>query len=309
MIKARATLLQQIREFMAEHQIIEVETPYLSQASNSDPNIRNFQTVYQSPTEPSATKLYLHTSPEYPMKRLLVSGMNSIYQIARVFRDAEQSKVHNPEFTMLEWYRCGFDHLELMDELDSLLEKLGLSKASRSSYCDSFLRFSGINPHLSSDEELKEYASLHGLVMKDTDRASVLDFIFSHKVTPQLGHDKPYYIYDYPVEQSALAKIRPVEQEKYFVAERFELFIAGMEIANGYNEMNDATELRRRFEKELDFCQLHSLQFGPMDENLLHIINDLPNCAGVAVGIDRLLMTIHNKQDINQVLCFPIHQA
>lgn len=293
-----------IRSFMAERAVLEVETPYLSQASNPDPHIINLQ--LRARFEPQST-WYLHSSPEFPMKRLLSSGSGSIYQIARVFRDDEQGVLHNPEFTMLEWYRIDFDHHDLMDELDELLNVLGFEYAERIRYRDIFLEQVDIDPFLCDDQTLFQCAETHGLVSSVYDRPGSLDFLFSHLVTPKLGLEQPCFIYDYPCEQSALARQR-IEND-FTVAERFELFIQGMEIANGYHELNDAEELRARFAADNEYCREHGLPHGPVDENLIDTTDDLPDCAGVAVGLDRLMMTILNIQDIDQVLCFPVTHA
>ncbi len=306
-LKARADLLITIRQFMADREILEVETPYLSHASNSDPNLVNLATEYSPPNQLQAQTLYLHSSPEYPMKRLLASASSCIYQIARVFRDEEQGAQHNPEFTMLEWYRLGFDHHQLMDELEQLLLSLKLPEAERISYEDAFIRFTELNPHTSSDTVLQAYAKKEGFVSEKCDRAMLLDFIFSNKVSPGLGFDSPCYIFDYPVSQAALAKIK--EENGIMIAERFELFISGMEIANGYNELTDADELRQRFEREQLLTGKKSISSGPIDEHLLASMRYLPECAGVALGIDRLLMILLGKKDIKDVINFCVDKA
>lgn len=303
-IKARAGLLSNLRNFMSQKGVLEVETPYLSKASNPDPNIINLQ--LNSRSEPKQA-LYLHSSPEFPMKRLLASGVGSIYQICRVFRDEEIGKNHNTEFTMLEYYQIGFDYHQLMDELNSLLRTLGFQAANKVSYRQAFIKYMNIDPFITKTEILRTRSTLLGLMDELGSRSRYLDFLFSQKIAPNLGIEQPCFIYDYPCEQAALAKVR--YDGKIAVAERFELFIHGLEIANGYHELNDTEELRKRFENDIQHCKENNLPFGSLDENLLNTTKELPDCSGVAIGIDRLLMTMLGLEDINQVLCFPSNQA
>lgn len=306
-LKARADLLAMIRQFMAERDILEVETPYLSHAYNTDPNINNLVTKFNAPNQQQPETLSLHSSPEFPMKRLLASGSGSIYQIARVFRDGEQGQLHNPEFTMLEWYRTDFDHHQLMDEIDQLLLLLNLSKAERFSYEEVFLKYTGLNPHTDSDEQIKDFTKAEGLIADNYVRTTALDFIFSYKVVPQLGKESPCFVFDYPASQAALARIK--QRNEIELAERFELFISGMEIANGYNELTDANELRQRFETEQQSNMNDSYSDFPIDENLLSVMELLPDCAGVAIGIDRLLMALMGEKEIKNVISFCVNKA
>lgn len=299
-LEKRALLLQQIREFMAARSILEVETPILDSFGNPDPNIDALTTVQHG--------YYLHTSPEFAMKRLLVSGSGAIYQIAKVFRDGEWGKLHQPEFTMLEWYRPGFDHHDLMDEMDELLQHLKIAKPERISYEEIFTRVCGFNPHLVSVAELQNHASSVGLQSVTEERSQLLDFIFSHRVSPKLGIKTPLFIYDFPGCQAALARIR-VDDEST-VAERFELFINGIEISNGYNELNDKYEQESRFMQENKIRQARGLPTVSIDTRLLSAMTEgMPACAGVAMGLDRLLMVMTGSEVIQDVIAFPKTRA
>ncbi len=303
-ITARAELLKTLRDFMSKKGVLEIETPYLSSASNTDPNIINLELATRSHPE---HKWFLHSSPEFPMKRLLASGIGSIYQICRVFRDEEIGRLHNSEFTMLEYYRVGFDHHELMNELNELFVQLGFKAAERKSYQAAFIEYGEIDPFQAKTSELMLKAKSLGFHNTGSNRNTYLDFLFSQLVISKLGIEQPCFIYDYPSEQAALSKVR--YDGDYKVSERFEVFINGLEIANAYHELNDASELKQRFENDIEYCKKNNLPYGPMDKHLLNTTNDLPGCAGVAIGIDRLLMTILKLEDINQVLCFSSTQA
>jgi lysyl-tRNA synthetase class 2 len=294
MLEARARLLAAIRAFMAERDILEVETPALSPYGNPDPHLENL----------TAGDYYLQTSPEFAMKRLLAAGSGSIYQICRVFRGGESGRRHQPEFTLLEWYRTGFDHHDLMDEVNALLLTLGLAGAERLPYAEVFQAGAGLDPHRAADAELADKALDLGLAGSGWDRAALLDFLFSHEVMPELGRECPCLVYDFPACQAALARIRPGEVP---VAERFELFIKGMEIANGYNELTDVSEQESRFREENRRRRDRGQPAIAADARLLAALAaGLPACAGVALGLDRLLMTLTGADDIHAVLAFPI---
>jgi lysyl-tRNA synthetase class 2 len=307
MLKARAHLLEKIREFMSAQGVLEVETPVLVNAAVSEPNIDSFETTFQHPGEPDKQNLYLHTSPEYAMKRLLASGSGPIYQICHVFRNDEAGKLHNPEFTMLEWYRPGYDHHQLMDELDKLLISLSFKPAIKTTYADVFKEKAGINPHIAELKELQRVAAVNGLTSNINDKATLLDFIFSHCVSDHLGHESPIMIYDYPACQAALARITDTKPQ---VAERFELFINGMEIANGFHELCDADEQKKRFiQDNLKRKQSGKCEIG-MDQRFLDALeHGLPPSTGVAVGVDRLLMAMYDCKNIHDVIAFPIDRA
>jgi elongation factor P--(R)-beta-lysine ligase len=306
-LKSRARLLQQIRSFMADRNILEVETPVLCQSTVTDPHIQSFKTDLLNPSGSDIKELFLHTSPEYAMKRLLAAGSGPIYQITKVFRNGEAGRLHNPEFTMLEWYQPGYDHHQLMEELDILFQYLQFRPVCLKTYARVFLRSTCIDPHQCKLADLSTYARKNGLKSEVSERTVLLDYIFSHCVVPTLGVERPELIYDYPACQAALAKISDTGPP---VAERFELFINGMEIANGFHELMDADEQRQRFEQDNAHRQGAGRQYHLLDEKFLAALaSGLPDCAGVAVGIDRLLMAIQNCDQINQVIAFPIDRA
>jgi lysyl-tRNA synthetase class 2 len=302
-IRQRADLLNSIRDFMRQRSILEVETPVLSHAAATDPHIHSLSTVYQSQDKPHHETLYLHTSPEFCMKRLLAAGSGPIYQITRVFRDQESGNRHQPEFTMLEWYRPGFDYTELMAEIDDLLQVLGLEGSQQQSYRDAFWQETHLDPHTTGIDELRTLAVQSGWETSSDDRAELLDYVFSMKVVPQLGMESPLFIYDYPECQVALATIKECEPP---VAERFELFISGMEIANGFNELCNAGEQHSRFEQDLNLRAQTGKSAVPVDERFITALDHgMPACAGVAVGLDRLLMVLTGSAKIEDVLTFP----
>jgi len=307
MLLARARLLEKLRKFMNKHGILEVETPILVDAAVSDPHIESFETALQYPGGRHIRKHFLHTSPEYAMKRLLASGSGPIYQICRVFRDNEIGKYHNPEFTMLEWYRPEYDHHQLMDELDELLQVLNFKPAQKKTYAEVFKEKTDLDPHTTALVELQKTATDYGYTAQGDERSVLLDFIFSHCVCDHIGHECPHMIYDFPVVQSALARIRHSDPP---VAERFELFIHGLEIANGSHELCDAGEQKKRFVQD----NLQREKSGKpevfIDEKFIEALKyGLPPCAGVAVGVDRLLMAMHHCTDIREVIAFPVDRA
>jgi len=307
LIKLRADTYTRIRQFMAERDVLEVETPVLSHVTVTDTQLDSFNCEYSSPQTTLDKTLYLQTSPEYAMKRLLASGTGAIYQISKVFRNKEQGKYHNPEFTMLEWYQPGYDHHQLMAELESFLGLFAMSDCEKTSYADIFTSQTGLDPHTCNTNELVSLAEEYGLSSSSEERSVLLDFIFSHKIVSTLGNTNPLFIYDYPACQSALAKLSDKLPK---VAERFELFIKGMEIANGFHELTDADEQLGRLKKDLALRKKTKRPALPIDQLFTDALKQgLPDCAGVAVGIDRLLMAITGVKDIREVLTFPIENA
>ena len=305
--RRRARLLYHIRQFMESRNILEVDTPALSHAGNTDPNLHSMQMQIQFSAAVSPDTVYLYTSPEFAMKRLLAADSGSIYQISRVFRNQEQGRLHQPEFTMLEWYRVGFDHHALMDELSELLEMMGLAPTRRICYAEHFSCHVGIDPHTGSTEELWIKARSHGFDSDGPNRPVLLDFLFNRLVMPHLGLLAPEFIYDFPVSQAALSRIR---HDSPPVAERFELFIAGIEIANGFHELVDASEQRQRFNADNERRRSLGLPAVAIDENLMAALaHGLPNSAGVSVGIERLLMAMLGYDRIDQVVSFTYKQA
>ncbi|MFQ5661248.1 MAG: EF-P lysine aminoacylase EpmA [Gammaproteobacteria bacterium] len=300
MLARRARLLQQVRAFMAERSILEVETPILNRGGNPDPNIANLMVQLSLPA--GEHSFYLHTSPEFAMKRLLAAGSGPIFQIARVFRDGESGNMHEPEFSMLEWYRPGFDHHALMDEIEALLRSLQFAGCERVTYAEVFQHYAGLNPHQAGLAELQEKAGMLGLNLVTESRGMLLDFIFSHSVTVALGQEHPLFVYDYPACQASLARIRSGQPD---LAERFELFISGMEIANGFNELCDSLEQKHRFDMENEVRHQAGLPRVCIDERFLgSLVHGLPPCAGVAVGLDRLLMALSGSKRLQDVIAF-----
>jgi lysyl-tRNA synthetase class 2 len=304
MLARRADLLRHIREFMAQRNILEVETPALSAGAAPDPNILSLTTEVRAAG--ARRRVFLQTSPEFHMKRLLADGAGPIYQITRVFRDGEQGRLHQPEFTMLEWYRPGFDHHRLMDEVEELLGELGLRVAERLDYAEAFRRQAGLDADEADVSCLVRRAAALGFLSEPPDRRALVDFLFSEVVAPKLGRGGATFIYDFPAEQAALARIRPGSPA---VAERFELFLEGVEIANGFHELADAAEQRARFDADNARRRERRLPEMPIDERLLAALPRLPGCAGVAVGVDRLLMVLTGSTDIRDVLAFPFDRS
>lgn len=305
-LRQRAEMLARLRRYFAGQGVLEVETPLLSAAAIPDPHIPSFTTA---PDPQGGASRYLNTSPEFAMKRLLAAGAGPIYQVCKAFRRGEQGRQHNPEFTLLEWYRPGFDHLQLMDEVEALVRQLAegfrpLGPAQRLSYRAAFRQFLDIDPFAADAAQLASCAQAQGLgeVSGLADRDDWLDLLMGHCVQPQLGKDGPTFIYDYPASQAALARIRPGEPP---VAERFELFIDGIELANGFHELQDAGEQRARFEADARRRQLAGLDAVDLDEHLLAALSaGLPACAGVALGLDRLLLVLNRASQLSDVLAF-----
>ncbi len=301
-LRSRAGLLRRIRAFFDARGLLEVETPVLSRAATVDPQIDSFSTQGGR---------WLHTSPEFAMKRLLAAGSGPIWQLARVFRIDESGRHHNPEFTLLEWYRPGWDHHRLIDESDALLQALGATAQAceRLSYCAAFVRYAGVDPLRDSLAVLRAAlpAALAELSLPDDDDSSaardvVLDLLMSHVVGPELGRERPLVLYDFPASQAALARIR---HDHPPVAERFEIFWRGIELANGFHELTDGAEQRRRFEADRARRASENRVVPPYDRHLIEAMeHGLPACAGVAIGIDRLLMLLLDLPTIGEVLAF-----
>ncbi len=306
-------MLADIRRFFADRSVLEVETPLLGHSIGTDPQLAFFTTEYCLP--PRRQTLFLQTSPEFAMKRLLAAGSGSIYQIGKAFRNGESGRFHNPEFTMLEWYRVGFDLFRLMDEIAELIEGLFserlLQPSQRRSYQDVFVSFTGLDPlvfsypdycAVANESDVPEAVDICG-----HDHALWLDFLFSHKVQPHLGENALCMVYGYPACQSSLARISAHNER---VTERVELFIDGVELGNGYYELTDAEEQSKRFDRELALRQQQELPVGVKDHRLIDALAaGLPDCAGMAIGLDRLLMLLSGSAAIDDVLSFPIGRA
>ncbi len=306
-LRARAELLAQVRAFFAGRQVLEVETPLLCRAGVTDPAIEALRVEHGSSI---ASPRYLQTSPEYAMKRLLAAGSGPIFQVSRAFRDGEAGSRHNPEFTLLEWYRPGFDHHRLMAETAELVcSCLGSREQSIRSYRELFRGQLGIDPFTASLEKLEALARQHLDVGGMTgDRDLWLDLLMSHLIEPQLPNPGLMFVYDFPASQAALARI--AEEDGFQVGQRFELYVDGLELANGYCELTDAAEQRARFERDNARRREYGLPEHPLDEALLAALeHGLPACSGVALGLDRLLMLATGATDIREVLAFDWERA
>ena len=311
-LESRAHMLQWVRGFFAERGVLEVETPILAQYGVTDPNI---DCIEASPIPLAGwpqPRGWLQSSPEYHMKRLLAAGAGSIYQVSRVFRDGERGRRHNPEFSMVEWYRPGWDDDQLMDEVAALVQGvLDTPEPERIPYRQLLRQHAGLDPMTVDMAGLREACyPLAGdrHLVDGLDRDSCLDLIMSFQVEPALGHERPVFVTRYPASQASLARTRL--DDGHQVAHRFELYVRGIELCNGYWELTDAGEQRRRFEAD----NVRRRELGkpemPVDERLLAALEaGLPHCAGVALGLDRLLMLKCGVDDISQVLAFPAERS
>lgn len=304
----RAGLNRLIREFFHARGVLEVETPLLSAAANTDPNIRSFALDYAGPNAGASRRRFLRTSPEFPLKRLLAAGVGDCYELGRVFRDGECGGRHNPEFTLLEWYRLGWDHLRLMEEVAELVQAaFGLVGRSllprRLSYRALFREQLGIDPASSSLEQLQAPLQRFRIEPEGLERDDWLDLLLSHLIEPALPADQLLLLHDFPPSQCALARVAGEGIDAH--AQRFEVYIGGVELANGYHELSDAQEQRRRFERDNARRRERGETELPIDEHLLAALDHgLPDCAGVALGVDRLLMRLIDVAAIDAVIAF-----
>lgn len=304
-LRHRAELNRNIREFFYQRRVLEVEVPLLSACGVSDPHIDCLSTLFKQQDH------YLQSSPEYALKRLLADGHGDVYSICKAFRNGEYGRRHNPEFTMLEWYRLGFDEQQLIAELGELLRGLipGL-KISHTSYGQLFEQHFNVDPHSAELDQLQTLLDLHidlgGYRCESV--STGLDLLFSHIIEPELA-DGLVVVDDYPACQAALARLgQDLSGRK--VAKRFEAFLDQMEIANGYFELTDAAEQRQRFSQDQQQRQQLGLPDMAADSRLLEALESgLPSCAGVAVGIDRVLMKMLGASHIADVLSFDIGRA
>lgn len=313
-LEFRAQMLKRVRSFFNERAFTEVETPILSRDVVIDLHLDPLELVMPDDvTQPSiGERMFLQTSPEFHMKRLLLSGIPAIYQISRVFRAAEIGSIHNPEFSMVEWYRVGDDYVagrKLLADFTKVL--FGTATISEISYRDAFQNRLGINPHRANVDSLRDLAHSHAIEIPESwtspSRDDMLDLLMSEIIQPDLGRDHPTILFDYPASQSALAKVREEEDR---VAERFELFFQGIELANGYHELLDADELRRRNKKNNAQRIAAGKQELPVESHLLDAMAiGLPSCAGVALGFDRAVMVAMGAKTIREVIAFPIDRA
>jgi len=311
-IRRRAAMLQQVRGYFSAERVLEVQTPLLSEAAASDPQI---ESIAAGPAH--GARRFLQTSPEYPMKRLLAAGVGDCYQICPVFRDGESGRMHSPEFTMIEWYRVGFDVVQLQQDVDRLLRAAcagirEFAPARHLSYRDAIAGACGIDCRVTDADSIRSVLAAHGVTPADAggwDRDAWLDLLMGALVGPGLGHDAPLFVRDYPAAQAALARLR-VDPDGERVAERFELYLDGVELANGYHELGDALEQRQRFEQDLQLRRARGQRVNPLDRRLLAALeHGLPDCAGVALGFDRLVMVALGLPTLAQALCFPADRA
>ncbi|WAJ69591.1 elongation factor P--(R)-beta-lysine ligase [Catenovulum adriaticum] len=310
-LKQRAQIIQTIRHFFSKQNVLEVETPLLARHGVTDLHLENLTTEFNGPGFHQGVELYLQTSPEYAMKRLLAAGSGCIYQICKAFRNDESGRFHNPEFTMLEWYRLGFDHFKLMDETEALLRQvLNCPPAQRLTYQQVFLKYTSIDPLKTSVGALKTFLEDHNQIdianclHTETD---LLQWIFSDFIEPNIGQKAPCFVYHFPAAQASLAKLSQADQR---VAERFEVYFKGIELANGFHELTDKDEQLKRFEQDNQLRQNNGKPAKPIDQHLLAALESgLPDCAGVALGIDRLIMLALNHTEIKQSLSFDLNRC
>ncbi|MBR9882344.1 MAG: EF-P lysine aminoacylase GenX [Oceanospirillales bacterium] len=308
-LRARARMLALVREFFAQRAVMEVDTQLMSHCAVSDPFIDSIEVAFGAVPGNPEQKLYLQTSPEYAMKRLLAAGSGAIYQLAKVFRNGESGRRHNPEFTMLEWYRPGLSAEQLMDEVEALVADVipGFS-ASRISYRALFQRELGIDPHLTGVDELRRLCRTHiDAPFDDDSRDTWLNILMSHVIEPRL--QEPVFVHGFPASQAALAEV--VQDETGTpVATRFELFVRGIELANGYRELTDAKEQSRRLEQDQQQRAELQLPQRPLEKRLVAALEaGMPACAGVALGFDRLVMLALGAEHIEQVIPFTFERA
>ncbi len=307
-MRLRARLNAAIRTFFAQRQVLEVETPTLSRAGNTDPNIASFALEFSGRTDGVQRTRWLRTSPEYPLKRLLAAGMGDCYELGRVFRDGEAGGRHNPEFTMLEWYRTGWDHRRLVDEVAELV-RIALALVGRDAtlesiaYRDLYRDRLGVDPVIDSDDALRAALGDVRIDPQGLERDDWLDLLMTHRLQPAFDPGTMLAVHDYPASQCALARLR--DDGDGAVAERFELYLGPVELANGYHELTDAAEQAARFDSDAARRGRRGDPLPPRDERLLAALaHGLPACAGVALGVDRLLMAMLGTPRIADVLAF-----
>jgi elongation factor P--(R)-beta-lysine ligase len=302
-LQARARLLQQCRLFFQDRDVLEVETPLAAQHAVTDVHLHSARVHI-----PGLAQRYLHTSPEFAMKRLLAAGSGDIYQICHVFRGHEQGPLHHSEFTLLEWYRLGFGMQQLMDEVALLLQALLGAAALQPrfvTYAQAMQAGVGCDPLIATDAEIAECAQRQGFeaaLVARCDRDQLLDLLMGARVGPALGRDAPCFVHHFPASQAALARLDEVDPR---TALRFEVYLAGVELANGFEELGAEDEQRRRFEADQRLRRELALEVPTLDERLLAALaHGLPACSGVAVGLDRVLMLASGADHIRDVLAF-----
>ncbi len=311
-MRHRAAMLARARAWFAFQRVLEVQTPLLSGAAVSEPQI---ESIAAQPQQGPA--MYLQTSPEFPMKRLLAAGIGDCYQICPVFRDGECGRHHNPEFTMIEWYRVGFGVKSMLDDVDGMLratigEIKRLPPTRDVSYRDAVLDACGVDCRTAGARDIEAVLRDRGvapIAAADQDRDAWLDLLMATVVGPGLGRGGPVFVRDYPASQAALARLRD-DGDGWPVAERFELYLGGIELANGFHELGDALEQRLRFKQDLEKRRQRGQHLAPLDERfLLALEAGLPDCAGVALGFDRLVMAALGLSSISEAMAFPVDRA
>ncbi|MCJ0824947.1 EF-P lysine aminoacylase EpmA [Luteimonas sp. 50] len=312
-IRLRAALHARIRDFFAARGVLEVETPVLSVAGNTEPNIASFSLQFTGRTDGAPRTRWLRTSPEHALKRLLAAGVGDCYELGRVFRDGEAGGRHNPEFTMLEWYRVGWDHQRLLQETAELVQA-ALALAGRDArlesiaYRELYRQRLGLDPFTADEAALRAALGDVAIEPSGLGRDDWLDLLMTHRLQPGFPPHRMLAVYDYPASQCALARVR--RDGDALVAERFELYLGPLELANGYHELTDADEQRARFERDQQRRQHRGAVVPPIDQRLLAAMQaGLPPCAGVALGLDRLLMAMAGSGRIADVLAFDFARA
>jgi lysyl-tRNA synthetase class 2 len=311
-LRGRAAMLERMRAYFASQEVLEVQTALLSAAAASDPQIESIA------MRPAGGGLrFLHTSPEFAMKRLLAAGIGDCYQVCPVFRDGEAGRLHNPEFTMVEWYRLDFGVAELQQDVDRLFrvacgELRSFAPSRTLTWTEAIVGSCGLDPGAAGTAEIRAVLAARGIEPSNAggwDRDDWLDLLMGALVGPGLGHDSPVFIRDYPASQASLARLR-VLPDGSSVAERFELYVDGLELANGFRELGDGLEQRRRFAHDQETRRRRGQVVNPLDERLLAALeHGLPNCAGVALGFDRLVMVVFRLPSLEAAMTFPAARA
>ncbi len=311
----RARLYTVIRAFFAERAVIEVDTPILGQGASTDIHLESFDTGYTGPANGGARRRFLRTSPEFWHKRLLAEGLGDCYELGRVFRNGEFGRRHNPEFTLLEWYRLGWTPAQLMAEVEELVRTAfvfagrGLGECRTWTYRDLFRQYLSVDPLTAPIDELRRLASQFWVDAGQLERDTLLDVLLTHRIEPALPADGLTFVHEYPASQAALARTR-ADSDGQRVAERFELYVGTVELANGFHELTDAAEQQGRFQADNTERERRGLEPLPWDRNLVRAMESgLPACSGVALGVDRLLMAMLGSEDIREVLAFSFPDA
>lgn len=310
-LRQRAEIIHAIRDFFRARNVLEVETPALSRYSVTDQHLHPFVCDYVGPAHANGKQLFLQTSPEYAMKRLIAAGSGCIYQIAKAFRNEGTGRHHNPEFTMLEWYRIGYDDTQLMAEVEQLIRLIcDCPAADYISYQQVFIQYLALDPLTASVIELQQLAIEQGfeqLAEQLDDKDSLLQLLFSFCIEPNIGQSAPCLVFDFPASQASLARLSNTDPR---VAKRFEVYYRGIELANGFQELTCANEQRHRFQQDQLKRQQQGLTCPPIDPQFLQALAyGLPDCAGVALGVDRLIMLALDKPKIADVLSFNAENA